>query len=277
MKKFLFVALFGLPCLMGGAPLANTVRATDFQAPQQKIEGADEPIPFGEVVILHPTPVAKPPQYLHTISYQWKVLVDGQEKKRGVKTFADGSIVFGGTPDQKITAILTISYLYIVREGDKPDGAVKEVSQKQSDILVANVVIKSSTPTPPTPTPGPNPQPTPPAPVNKFGLSDTVKGWLSTVGLSGQKKADTVSQMAQVFASLAADVTAGKINNQNDLVKQTQVKTAAVLKNGALQAAWETWATNLNTELSNLLKAGKISNIADWAQAYSEVAAGLTK
>lgn len=263
MKKFLLaIALTCFSCL--------SCFATDFQMPVQKIEGADESIPFGEVIILNPTSVKNTPKYLHTISYSWKILVDGKEKTR-FKTFSDGSVVFGGTPDQHITALLVISYLYIVREGDKPDGAIKEVGQKQSDILMANVVVEASKdPNPPKPNPKP-------APVDKFGLTNLTNNWLSTVTLSGEKKTSTVALMANVFSSLADSIASGKITTQEELIKQSQTMTAGVLTNGALQSAWQTWATNLNGELSKLLKAGKLVNLGDWQQAYKEVAAGLSK
>jgi len=57
------------------------VFAEKFVIPDQKIVGAETPIPLGELVDLSVSPIKSPPQYLVETTYTWKVLDGYTEKK----------------------------------------------------------------------------------------------------------------------------------------------------------------------------------------------------
>jgi hypothetical protein len=135
------------------------------QVPEQKIVGAEAPLPLGDMADLSVTPPGDVPGLLGT-TYEWKLfdlvvgkdgLVEPVAKK--FKSDHKGGIFFGtGIAPKRMLAVVAVTHLF---EADK-DGK-KTVIAKTVE-LWAKVTVGSDSPAPPpapTPTPTPIPQPTP--------------------------------------------------------------------------------------------------------------------
>lgn len=277
--KNLFISLVLLFALSG------PIRADqpEFVVPTQTIEGADQPIPFGEIVTLSPSPIKSPPKYLVSVSYQWRVLVNGVEKKQGVRTFSDGSIVFGGNPSQKIQAVLSTAYLFQVRVGDKPDGAILQSELRQGELQVVNVTIVGSAPPSPAP-PGPQPQPPSPQPDGPeptlpeglFSLAKKSRSFVLTLNIDPAKRATAAQALAGSFESVAQQIASGSITSiQDALVKTLQGNQQALTQAGANASDWRPFGTSLQTEMKKLQANQRLVNVGDLRQVYVEVAQGL--
>jgi hypothetical protein len=146
--------LAALACLALGAG----ARADDFVVPAQKITGAEQPIPLGELVDLGLTPLKEKPKGLEGTSAAWRVidLASGQEKK--FREHAEGIFFGAGIRPKKLKVFCAVSYLFVARDGDK----VKSLFVK-TVLLTADVQVGEPGPGP-GPEPGPVPPPSPPDP-----------------------------------------------------------------------------------------------------------------
>ena len=267
MKRFYASILFLLL-------LVGNVFSTDFVVPEQKIVGVEEPIPVGEVVVLKPSRILDVPKHLVGTGYSWVILENGREKTR-VAQGVDNSIFFGsGTQGKRLTAILYCNYLYVVREGDKPDGKIVEVATRNRKSVVEIIV---GTPDPnPNPGPGPNPTPDPVIPDSKYGLTK--------LSFSAAKKMPTANRvtaakaLAKSYRGMSSKVAAGAINKIEDLLKETASNNRSVIKDLSLNPSdYRDFSKIIEDEVFSLYNDKKLNSMKDFADAWLEIADGLEK
>jgi hypothetical protein len=102
MNKILF-------SLLATILISSSSLATDFVVPQQKIVGAEAPVPLGELVDLTVSPIKDPPKHFVSCSVAWKVF-DGDKEKR-VREYQDGIFFGAGVVPKRMTALVAITYL----------------------------------------------------------------------------------------------------------------------------------------------------------------------
>lgn len=261
--------------------------STKFEMPEQTIEGAEEPVPPGEVVILTVSKMKKVPEHLVGATYAWKILEDGKEKKRVFVSNDQSSVIFGiGNTRGKITALLSITYLYGVKEKDKP--GYKEIGQLSPGIIVQELktVAPPEPPVPPpgpTPPPGPGPAPPPvPGPVfpdGKYQLSARSYKWATEqVQLAGEDKGKSAQALATSFNSIAAAIAAGTLRDAKTILSATkQNNQTALTQSGVPVQAWDGFGQSLQKYAFQLYQGGQLKTPEDFAQAWREVANGLEK
>ena len=245
------------------------------QIPQQKIVGADEPVPAGEIVVLQPSSIDQPPAGLLSVSYGWVIVEDGKVKKR-VKAEADGSIIFGaGLTARKFLVILSIDYVFekapAAKAGDHPQ--VIQVHR----LVTADVSVTGGQPAPgPNPPPGPGPGPQP-LPDGKYKLAATANQLVLTkVTLPAAQRAAAAQAMAQSMRSIVAAINAGQLTAPADILKQTKAANNAALKQAGVEpSAFDAYALELKRVLTQLNAQKLLSTASDFAQAWGEIADGL--
>ncbi len=260
----LLVLLTSLPCV--AAP------ADKFVVPEQKIEGADSPIPLGELVDLTISPIKTPPPNLASTSYVWRVYEDGVPKH--VREYQEGIFFGAGIKPKKLLAECVVVYLYVVKDGDK----VTEIATRVN-FLSADVVIG-----PPEPPPGPGPSPPPPAPGpgpvlpdGKFKLAATAYSLaMSRVNLAAPARQASANAMAISLKAIASMIGSGVLKSPEDILKQTKQSNNDAIKAVSVDvAAWDNFGSGLEDVLVDLYKQKKLVVAADYATAWLELAAGL--
>jgi len=101
-KALLFLLIF-----------CNLSLAENFIIPEQKIVGAELPIPLGELVDLSISPVQSAPKFLVSTTYAWKVF-DGYAEKR-IRNYENGVFFGSGIQAKKLKVIVAITHLYVIR------------------------------------------------------------------------------------------------------------------------------------------------------------------
>lgn len=256
-----------------------------FVLPDQKIQGVDDVVPAGEVIILRATPLNQKPQHLSDVNYQWKILEEGKEKKN-VIVWPDGStVVFGAgvlSPNQKnkkLTALLVVSYLYTVREGNTPTGKIQEVAQRSSGILMQDIYVGGA-PVPPGPGPGPEPppEPDPTFPDGKYKLAATSYQLAKTLVLVASNRAKGAEAVATATEGIAAAISAGVLTDQAEILKRLKAKNNSQLELAKIPIGeWDAFGRALQSELYQLYKDKKLNTPSDYAEAFREIAEGLRK
>ena len=242
---------------------ANSLFGADFIVPQQKIVGAETPIPLGELVDLSVSPIKDPPKHFVSYSLAWKVF-DGDKEKR-VREYQDGIFFGAGVVNKKMTALVAITYLYVVKESDK----ISEVGTK-TVLLSTPVVIGAD-----TPEPGPDPTPVDPEPTfpeSRYNLnSKAYKAAMSKV--TSQARKSGAKNIAKSFESIASAVSAGALNQVDDILKKTTEANRAAV--GNYRADWEPFFKYMQDVLYTLYEEKQMVNANDFAEAWREVATGL--
>lgn len=264
---------------------APAFAATDFQLPNQKII-TDDKVDPGETVVIKVSPIDKPPSYLKSAMYTWKVFEDGKVKNN-VTAWPDGSSVFFGSgikPGKKFLVVVACSYYYEV-PSDK-DNKIAEAGQN-SQLLYAWVVVTGDEPPQPAPNPqpGPNPNPnptptpTPDLPAGQFNLAQQSYGWAqSMVTLPPADRARSAQALAAAFDSTASAISAGTLRDIKSILTQTKQNNDTALQGVQISpAAWQSWNLNFQKYAFDLYKNGKLRTPQDFAIAWREVAAGLNK
>ena len=95
----------------------NIAFAENFIIPEQKIVGAELPIPLGELVDLSISPVQSAPKFLVSTTYAWKVF-DGYTEKR-IRNYENGVFFGSGIQAKKLKVIVSITHLYVVKDNEK--------------------------------------------------------------------------------------------------------------------------------------------------------------
>lgn len=256
---------------------ALVVRADDkFTVPDQKINGGGT-VSAGDVVVLSVSPIDndKKPENLQNVVYNWKILEDGKIKTKGVQEWpGNDRVVFGAgiKKGKKFTGILSITYLYVVKD---KDGKITEVATR-SKLLMDEVVVEGDVPGPdPGPGPGPNPNPNPPAPVLPDGKYKLAKfsydNSLQKVDAS-IRKADSLA-LATSFNGIASKIASGSFTSLEDILKETQTSNRTALKDNTNK--WENFFIELQKNLYTLYKGKQMATMEDFATAWKEIATGL--
>lgn len=257
MKAKFYFALAAALVLLG-----NFIFAADFVVPQQKIVGAETPIPLGELVDLSISPIKDPPKYFTSYSVAWKVF-DGDKEKR-VREYQDGIFFGAGVVPKRMTALVAVTYLYTVKEGDK----ITDVGTK-TVILSTPVIIGED----PGPDPAPDPvNPEPTFPETRYNLgSKAYKAAMSKVPSTARRAG--AKNIAKSFESIASAVSAGALNQVDDILKKTTEANRAAV--GNYRADWEPFFKYMQDVLYTLYEDKQMVNVNDFAEAWREVASGL--
>jgi hypothetical protein len=234
--------------------------AADFIVPAQKILGAETPVPLGELVDLSVSPIKDPPKNFVSYSIAWKVF-DGDKEKR-VREYQDGIFFGAGVVPKRMTALVAVTYLYVVKEGDK----VIEVATK-TVIISSPVIIGEDI------APSPDPvAPEPSFPEARYNLNKkSYSIAMSKVPAAIRKGSATA--VAKSFESIASAVAAGAIMEVDDLLKKTAESNRAAV--GANKAAWEPFFKEMQDTLYSLYESKQMVTASDFAEAWREVATGL--
>jgi hypothetical protein len=147
------LALLALLCC---GQLANA----QFVVPKQTIQGAEKPIPLGEMADLTVSPVEDKPPHYQGSSYAWKVIDLTTREERKVRADDKGIWFAVGIQKKRMLVVCAATHLYVVKNGN----AVKDVSTRT--VLLTAVVDIGGAPPGPDPKPEPEPEPEPdPTPV----------------------------------------------------------------------------------------------------------------
>lgn len=234
--------------------------AADFIVPSQKILGAETPVPLGELVDLTISPIKDPPKHFISYSVAWKVF-DGDREKR-VREYQDGIFFGAGVVAKRMTALVAITYLYAVKEGDK----TTEITTKT--VIISTPVIIGEDP-------GPSPDPSAPEPSfpeARYGLQKRIYTLaMSKVPVNGRKAA--AISVAKSFESMASAVAAGAVVEVDDLLRKTAESNRTAV--GVNKAAWEPFFKEVQDILYALYENKQMVTATDFAEAWREVAAGL--
>jgi len=238
--------------------ISSSSLATDFVVPQQKIVGAEAPVPLGELVDLTVSPIKDPPKHFVSCSIAWKVF-DGDKEKR-VREYQDGIFFGAGVVPKRMTALVAITYLYVVKEGDK----TIEIATKT--VIISSPVIIGEDP-------GPDPvAPEPSFPEAKYSLQKKAYS-LAMSKVPAAIRKSTATAVAKSFEAMASAVAAGAIKEVDELLKKTAESNRAAV--GANKAAWEPFFKEMQDTLYSLYESKQMLTATDFAEAWREVAAGL--
>lgn len=253
MNKLLF-------SLLAAILISSSSLATDFVVPQQKIVGAEAPVPLGELVDLTVSPIKDPPKHFVSCSIAWKVF-DGDKEKR-VREYQDGIFFGAGVVPKRMTALVAITYLYVVKEGDK----AIEITTRT--VIISSPVIIGEDP-------GPDPEPLAPEPSfpeARYNLQKKAYS-LAINKVPAAIRKGSATAVAKSFESMASAVAAGAIKEVDELLKKTAESNRAAV--GANKAAWEPFFKEMQETLYSLYESKQMVTATDFAEAWREVAAGL--
>ena len=234
--------------------------AADFIVPAQKIVGAESPVPLGELVDLTVSPIKDPPKHFVSCSIAWKVF-DGDKEKR-VREYQDGIFFGAGVVPKRMTALAAITYLYVVKEGDKTTEIVTKTVIISSPVIIGEDL-------------GPAPDPAAPEPSfpeGRYNLQKTAYS-LAMGKVPAATRKGSATAVAKSFESMASAVAAGAVKEVDDLLKKTAESNRAAV--GANKAAWEPFFKEIQDTLYSLYEGKQMVTATDFAEAWREVAAGL--
>jgi len=235
-----------------------------YTVPDQKIVGAEKPVPLGDIVFLSLSKVDQPPAGYTKYNVTWKVIDGGKE--RGFRVMPDGSIFFGsGLSKRSVTVLASVSYLYT----DKKDGQIVDADVR-SALLSATLQLGDG----PAPPPDPQPNVDPVFPDGKYKLSAAVwklaKDKVPADGLAGG------AALAQSFKTMQSQIAAGRFQKVEDVLKETTLSNRKALDTaGVSRDKWDAFFSEFQEVIYKLYTDKKVANMADFATAWGEIAAGL--
>jgi len=260
--------------------------AADFVVPKAEIVISDgsgvvpagKAVGLGELVDLTVTKSADPVPHLAAVSYEWKILEAGKE--RNYKSAGDKSSVWygAGVAPKKQQAFAVVTYLFVVRaKEDDPKSAIKEVATR-TQFLYVEVSIGGVIP-PPTPPPGPDnptPPPAPTVPDGRFKLGKTAYDLsLAKVAVSPDRQ-KAAAALATSFRGMASSIKAGAFTDAKVMLPAVTTSNRTALANaGVPREAWTPFFTDLMEVVFAKYERDEISTLADFADAWNEIAAGL--
>jgi hypothetical protein len=260
--------------------MSAAARADDYVVPKQTVVGAEKSIPLGEEVDLSLSPVGDLPKYLVSSSEEWAVYELDHDPKTGLivrkdhkfRQYVDPNgtkgIFFGaGIKDRQMLAVVTVTYLYAVKD-DK--GQVTKAATR-TVVMMADLVIGTGKPRPVVPPapPKPKPDPTPPVlPAGQFGLAKFI---YDEVKADRPGNAAVVSaQIAGAYRKVIAEA-GGK-----DLKTLLKASATATTGMGADDAGWTRVADAIQNKLYALYATDhKLNTGDDLVLALGELATGF--
>lgn len=281
-KRYLIPLLFAtFTCCAAAEPVqvnptpvtASTLTVTsksgipvaDDKYPDLKIEisAPDGAVEFGELVDLQAKIPGEKPQNLYSINFNWTII----PPPTNTVVWPDKSrVLFGtGVKSKKVTAILTASYVYVV----KTENAITDVIQKQTTVM-RTVDIGPPAPEPgpgPEPNPGPGPGPGPNPQPNGSGMADYVTGIKSLVQGDAALRTTTAKAIAQAYRANTAAIAAGayKDNGSKEdrdakmsqiVVDMRAANRLAITSTGSTIENWQPFFQQLADKMGQLSKTG---------------------
>jgi hypothetical protein len=242
----------------------NFVFAENFVVPEQKIVGAEIPIALGDLVDLSVSPIQNPPKFLVSTVYSWKVF-DGYTEKR-IKNYENGIFFGSGIQNKKLKAIVSITHLYVVKEGDKLiETAIK------TNFISTDILIGEEEPDVP-----PSPEVEPEFEESKYQLSKFIYDGLKPIKLSKSDKIKQSIAIASSFDGIAAAVAAGTIGTLEEILKKTaESNKAALVRSGGDRTKWEPLFAQIQEKLFDLYKTNKMQTKEDFSIAWKEISFGF--
>lgn len=242
----------------------NLSFAENFIVPEQKIVGAELPIPLGELVDLSISPIQSPPKFLVSTTYAWKVF-DGYTEKR-IRNYENGIFFGSGIQTKKLKVIVSVTHLYIVKDNEKLlEAAIR------TNFISTDVFIGEEDPAAPE-----EPEVEPEFGESKYQLSKFVYDGVKNIKLSKSDKIKQCNAIASSFDGIAAAIAAGTITTLEDILKKTaESNKFALTKSGGDRAKWETLFTEIQEKLFDLYKTSKMQTKEDFAGAWREISFGL--
>ena len=252
-KALLFLLIF-----------CNLSLAENFIIPEQKIVGAELPIPLGELVDLSISPIQSAPKFLVSTTYAWKVF-DGYTEKR-IRNYENGVFFGSGIQAKKLKVIVSITHLYIVKDNEKLLEAATRTNFISTDVFIGEE--EPSTPI--------EPEVEPEFGESKYQLSKFVYDGVKNIKLSKLDRAKQCAAIATSFDGIAAAIAAGTISTLEDILKKTSESNKfALTKSGGDRAKWEPLFTEIQEKLFDLYKTNKMQTKEDFAIAWREISSGL--
>lgn len=249
---------------------ASLVHAAEFSAPEQKIAGADKPIPLGELVELAVPPVKEKPQYYMGASYDWKVVDLSTGKDRKYRAYDSGVCFSAGIQSKRLLALCAVTHLFVVKQGN----AITEVGTK-TVLLSAEVDIGDGSAPDPAP-PGPAPGPAPVLPEARFKLSSTINNFSRTSVTNIDSRIRGAKVLATSFRGIASSIAAGALTEPEDILKKTATSNISALNSaGVARSDWEGVFRQLMEVVYQLYDTSKIQSATDFKDAWTEIAIGL--
>jgi len=242
----------------------NLAFAENFIVPEQKIVGAEVPIPLGELVDLSISPIQSAPKFLVSTTYAWKVF-DGYTEKR-IRNYENGVFFGSGIQAKRLKVIVSVTHLYIVKENEKLlESAIR------TNFISADVFIGEEEPSTPV-----EPEAEPEFGESKYQLSKFVYDGVKNIKLSKSDKAKQCNAIASSFDGIAAAIAAGTIATLDEILKKTaESNKFALTKSGGDRAKWESLFTEIQEKLFDLYKTNKMQTKEDFAIAWREISSGL--
>lgn len=251
--------------------------ATDFTVPDQKITGADNPVPVGEAIELSVNGVKDKPVNYVSSSYVWKVycLPEGKEKVEKVRSFEDkdgsqGIFFGGGITSKSFLVNCYVTHLYAVKA---PDGKVTEVATRN---LVLSVKVLYGDPSNPKP-----PDVPPDSPTFNDGKYKLEKfSYDNFMSVNAAVRSQAASILSTSFTGTASMVKAGVLKTPQEALKKALENNQNAL-NGAKPpvplAELDKFVTALQDQIYSLYQSKQLKTVDDYATAFNEIAAGLKK
>ncbi len=243
------------------AEAKKTSVAPDRQLPKLTISGADKPIQIGELVVLDAT-LDTLPKDLSAVSYAWTVL----PQNKNIVTWPDGTkIIFGtGIKPQNVTVILTASFVYTIKDGDK----ITDVALKTTTTIATLKIIDEG---------GVEPTPGPVDPIApESALTQNAKNWVKLVKTTNKYSASDVKsdaiKLANNFERIAASIAAGTLKTSTAILKTTKESNDASINN---RDEWLPFFNALSEHLQSANKSGTLRTDDQYAAAWREISKGL--
>lgn len=242
----------------------NLTFAENFIVPEQKIVGAELPIPLGELVDLSISPIQSAPKFLISTTYSWKVF-DGYTEKR-IRNYENGVFFGSGIQAKKLKVIVSITHLYIVKDNEK----LLEAATR-TNFISTDVFIGEQEPDVPV-----EPEVEPEFTDSKYNLSKFAYENAKLVKLSKQDKVKQCAAIAASFDGIAAAIAAGAITTLEDILKKTaESNKSALTRSGGDKVKWEPLFTGIQERLFDLYKTNKMQTKEDFSIAWGEISSGL--
>jgi hypothetical protein len=219
---------------------------------------------LGDLVDLSVSPIQNPPKFLVSTVYSWKVF-DGYAEKR-IRNYENGIFFGSGIQNKRLKVIVSITHLYVVKEGDKlVETAIR------TNFISTDIFIGEEEPDVP-----PSPEIEPEFTDSKYQLSKFIYDGLKPVKLSKLDKIKQCTAIASSFDSIAAAIAAGTITTLEDILKKTaESNKAALMRSGGDRAKWEALFTDIQEKLFSLYQSGKMQTKEDFSIAWKEISLGF--
>lgn len=278
--------LFNLSTPTNSTSQSHNTSRMEIELPTVTVSGAQKPVPVGELIALTAN-IDNKPINLHSVSYSWTIL-----PQRETLIWPDGTkAVFGtGTNTPNYTVILTASFVFITKDGDK----ILDIAQKTSTQSII-VKIDNTAPTKPTnpetpvqpptdkpnipegPTSPTNPTtPTEPVDTELTGLAKLACDWTNLVIRNDSNQDEDIkidaNSLSKSFINIAALIDNGTYNDVHSIMNATKTSNDSVIKH---KIEWLPWFAKMSEHLQNSFKEGSIREPEQFSKAWKEIAKGL--